>query len=43
MIFYSDNPRYNKENLAIYLKSEISNKENGARSNKIIYLINYIY
>ena len=40
MIFYSDNPRYNKENLAIYLKSEISNKENGARSNKIIFLIN---
>ena len=33
IIFYSDNPTYNKENLAIYLKSEISYRSNGARSN----------
>ena len=33
IIFHSDNPQYNKENLAIYLKSEILSKQGGARSN----------
>ena len=33
IIFTSDNPSYNKENLAIFLKSEILSKANGARSN----------
>ena len=33
IIFYLDNPRYNIENMGIYLKNEISSKINGAKSN----------
>ena len=33
LIYNSENPQFNKENLAIYLKSEIISKINGAKSN----------
>ena len=33
LIFHSDNPQLNRENLAIYLKGEISSKFQGAQSN----------
>ena len=32
LIFHSDNPQLNKENLAIYLKSEINSKFGGVQS-----------